>query len=148
MEEAIAQAFGAPLAEVKTTHLLVGSIGETAALARGGQLNSAALVPFRPLKFMLASPEPTAADIWQRVIEWTGAKQASASPDTPLLLGAVQSPPTVWLEDKYDGIRCQLHKVGERVALYSRDLKEITTTFLDVADWLGPPRTISSWMEN
>src|SRR5437763_15154558 len=41
---------------------------------------------------------------------------------------------TVRLEDKNDGIRCQLHKVGERVALYSRDLKEITATFPEVAD--------------
>jgi DNA ligase-1 len=39
-----------------------------------------------------------------------------------------------WLEDKYDGIRCQLHKVGARVALYSRDLKDITNTFHDVAE--------------
>jgi len=40
----------------------------------------------------------------------------------------------VWVEDKYDGIRCQLHKVGERIALYSRDLKEITGAFLEIAD--------------
>ena len=40
----------------------------------------------------------------------------------------------LWIEDKYDGIRCQLHKAGQRVALYSRDLKEITSTFHDVAD--------------
>ena len=40
----------------------------------------------------------------------------------------------VWIEDKYDGIRCQLHKVGKRVALYSRDLKEITATFQDLTD--------------
>jgi DNA ligase-1 len=40
----------------------------------------------------------------------------------------------LWIEDKYDGIRCQLHKVADRVALYSRDLKDITTTFLELAD--------------
>src|SRR5439155_880725 len=44
------------------------------------------------------------------------------------------SPAVVWLEDKYDGVRCQLHKVGRRVALYSRDLKDITATFLELAD--------------
>ena len=60
---------------------------------------------------MLASPEPTAEDIWNRL----------------------QSQ-TVWLEDKYDGIRCQLHKVGGRVELYSRDLKDITRTFFDIVD--------------
>jgi DNA ligase-1 len=40
----------------------------------------------------------------------------------------------VWIEDKYDGIRCQLHKIGRRVALYSRDLKDITATFHDLAE--------------
>jgi len=43
-------------------------------------------------------------------------------------------PVIIRLEDKYDGIRCQLHKLGERVALYSRDLKEITLTFPELAD--------------
>src|SRR5439155_9951348 len=42
--------------------------------------------------------------------------------------------PAVWLEDKYDGVRSQLHKIGGRVALYSRELKEVTDTFFDIAD--------------
>jgi DNA ligase-1 len=40
----------------------------------------------------------------------------------------------VWIEDKYDGIRCQLHKVDSRVALFSRDLKDITSMFHEVAE--------------
>jgi DNA ligase-1 len=39
---------------------------------------------------------------------------------------------TVWLEEKYDGIRCQLHKSGTRVELYSRDLNRITEQFPDL----------------
>ncbi len=39
----------------------------------------------------------------------------------------------VWLEDKYAGIRCQLHKVGSRVALFSRDLKEVSAAFEEIA---------------
>jgi ATP-dependent DNA ligase/Cft2 family RNA processing exonuclease len=39
---------------------------------------------------------------------------------------------TVWLEEKYDGIRCQLHKAGTRVELYSRDLNRITEQFPDL----------------
>ncbi len=39
----------------------------------------------------------------------------------------------VWLEEKYDGIRCQVHKRGERVELYSRDLHRITEQFPDIA---------------
>ena len=137
VEEALAQAFASPLADVKNTNLILGNIGETAALARRGELGTATLAPFRPLKFMLASPEETAADIWRRVLEWTRASDASDArkpPEAPLPIGPIQSPPLVWLEDKYDGIRCQLHKVANRAALYSRDLKEITTTFLDIAD--------------
>jgi DNA ligase-1 len=138
VEEATAQAFSAPLAEVKNTNLVLGNLGETAVLACRGQLNAATLVPFRPLKFMLASPEPSAAAIWERVEEWSSAAPARKGGDAPLPLGPIDVSPTVWLEDKYDGIRCQLHKVGQRVALYSRDLKEITTTFLDIADLVRP----------
>lgn len=122
VEEAIASAFSCPVEQVRQANLLLGDLGETARLAAEGRLTEAALVPFRPIKFMLASPEETAADVWQRV---TGSKAVA---------GDLEAPPSVWLEDKYDGIRCQLHKVGRRVALYSRDLKEITRTFLDVAD--------------
>jgi DNA ligase 1 len=38
----------------------------------------------------------------------------------------------VWVEDKYDGIRCQLHCCGSRVELYSRDLRTITGQFPEV----------------
>ena len=140
VEEAIAHAFDAPLAEVKNTNLLLGNIGETAVLAAENRLSTATLVPFRPVKFMLASPEETAADIWARVVGWSAAaaRQLTAADQTLLppteLKTALESAPIAWIEDKYDGIRCQLHKVGPRVALYSRDLKEFTATFLDLAD--------------
>ena len=62
----------------------------------------AALALFHPLKFMLASPAEDAAEIIAR-------------------LG-----PEVWVEDKYDGIRAQLHKQGAEVRLYSRDLHDIS----------------------
>jgi len=103
-------------------------------------LSSANLTPFRPVKFMLASPEDSAADIWKRVREWSvhaGKKvaaidQALFSPSA--LKAAVESSPTAWIEDKFDGIRCQLHKVGPRVALYSRDLKDISATFPELVE--------------
>ncbi|HYE29844.1 MAG TPA: ATP-dependent DNA ligase [Methylomirabilota bacterium] len=129
VEDAIASAFGVPLDEVKNTNLLVGNIGETALLAKRGQLSGVTIIPFRPIKYMLASPEETAADIWNRVLEWqTGSKRKGAQP--PLLT----EPTSVWLEDKYDGIRAQIHKVGNVVAIYSRDLKAITETFHDIAE--------------
>jgi ATP-dependent DNA ligase len=117
VEDAVAAAYGKPPEEVRQANLLLGDIGETAKLAAADKLRDATLVPFRPIKFMLASPEETAAAIWERV-------QSGQAAD-----GAAHP---VWLEDKYDGIRCQLHKVGKRVALYSRDLKEISATFQDL----------------
>jgi len=131
VEEAIANAFDASLEGIKRANLLLGDIGETAQLAQRKELASARLVPFRPMKFMLASPEETATGIWERVVQ----RAADVSPtesfdEKPNEAPSLRTP--VWLEDKYDGIRCQLHKVGNRVALYSRDLKEITDTFFDI----------------
>ncbi len=40
--------------------------------------------------------------------------------------------PPVWVEDKYDGIRAQLHKQGARVRLYSRDLNDVSEQFPEV----------------
>ena len=141
VEEAVAAAFGQSPEAVRNSHLLVGDLGETAKLARDGRLATVSLTPFRPIKFMLASPEQTAADIWKRLQGRAGEQptnQTAIPPapieNTPAAESTAPPPEPVWLEDKYDGVRCQLHKVGSRVALYSRDLKEVTTTFLDLAD--------------
>src|SRR5204862_821524 len=120
VEEAIAAAFTKTADEIRQANLLLGDISETAKLAAENKLSGSALVPFRPIKFMLASPEETAADVWGRV------------QDVQARAGMERHP--VWLEDKYDDVRCQLHKVGQRTALYSRDLQEITATFPELAD--------------
>jgi ATP-dependent DNA ligase len=113
VEEGIARAFGAPLADVSRAGMLTGDIGEVALLARRGELRSARLRLMHPLQFMLASPEEDAAAIMRRV----GGE--------------------AWVEDKYDGIRGQLHKEGERVILYSRDLNEVTAAFPEVVTAAG-----------
>lgn len=105
VEEALARAFGLALDMVKEAHLLSGSLAEVARLAPEGRLQEIELVPFRPLRFMLASPEPDAESIIQRT---NGTWMA---------------------EEKFDGIRCQLHKLGGRVELFSRDLHRITGQF-------------------
>jgi DNA ligase-1 len=109
VEEAIAVATGRTLEEVREANLLCGDLGQVFAAARANELAGITLQPFRPLQFMLASPEPTAEAILARLA------------------------PPVWLEEKYDGIRCQVHKVGNRARLYSRDLHEITNQFPDLA---------------
>ena len=110
VEAAIAKAFDRPLAEVKWAGMLTGDVGQLAALAREDRLAKAELTLFRPIKFMLASPAEDAAEILTR-------------------LG-----PEVWVEDKYDGIRAQLHKVGREVRLYSRDLHDISGQFPEVVE--------------
>ncbi|MGP1674279.1 MAG: ATP-dependent DNA ligase, partial [Candidatus Limnocylindrales bacterium] len=42
--------------------------------------------------------------------------------------------PEVWVEDKYDGIRAQLHKRGHDVRLYSRDLNDISGQFPEIVE--------------
>jgi DNA ligase-1 len=144
VEEALAKAFDSSADEVRAANLLLGNIAETARLAAQHRLHEASIQPFRPVKFMLASPEETAAGIWDRLAgKAAGEKVSRGESETNTNGGAPSSSPTfppgnlpaaVWLEDKYDGVRCQLHKVGARVALYSRDLKDITDTFHDVAE--------------
>ena len=110
LEAAIATAFERPLEAVKRAGMLTGDIGATADLARDDALATASLRLFHPLKFMLASPAEDAAEIMTR-------------------LG-----PTAWVEDKYDGIRAQLHRAGSEVRLYSRDLHDISGQFPEVVD--------------
>jgi DNA ligase-1 len=40
--------------------------------------------------------------------------------------------PPVWVEDKYDGIRAQLHKQRAEVRLYSRELRDVSEQFPEV----------------
>lgn len=108
VEAAIALAFDRPLQAVKRAGMLTGDMGRTAQLARDDRLGEARLRLFHPLKFMLASPAEEAAEIIRR-------------------LG-----PMVWLEDKYDGIRAQLHKGGSDVRLYSRDLHDVSGQFPEI----------------
>ncbi len=110
LEAAIAEAFDRPLAEVKRAGMLTGDVGRTAVLAREDRLGEASMAVFHPLTFMLASPAEDAAEIMTR-------------------LG-----PVVWVEDKYDGIRAQLHRSGGEARLYSRDLHDIGRQFPEVVE--------------
>ena len=118
VEEALARAFARPLALVRRANLLRGDVGEVAVLARAGTLAAAALALFHPIGFMLAQPLATAEEI------------------------AAALPAPFAVEDKYDGIRAQVH-VGPdpatgapRVALFSRTLDDITHGYPEVVEAL------------
>ena len=128
VEEAIAAAFNASLDAVKETNMLLGDIGATALLASRNELDRAELSIFRPIKSMLASPEPTAQAIWERFnVEAASSRldQKETRPDAAS---------TLYVEDKFDGIRAQLHRNRERVEIFSRDLRRITDQFPEIAD--------------
>jgi DNA ligase-1 len=101
VEEAIAKAFDRPLAAVRRAHMLTGDIAETLEFAAADNLASVRMRLFHPIGFMLATPVETAADI---------------------LPGG---PASVLVEEKYDGIRAQIHKSSDGVKMFSRTLDEI-----------------------
>jgi len=110
VEESIAAAFDAGPEAVRRASMLLGDLGEVARLAAERRLSEARPRWFVPLRFMLATPVADAAEAVRRLGE------------------------QVWVEDKYDGIRCQLHRRRDRVELYSRDLKTISVQFPEIVD--------------
>jgi DNA ligase-1 len=114
LEAAIAEAFDYPQPIVSMALMLTGDTGETAVLAKEERLHEARLRLLHPIKFMLASSAEDAASIISR-------------------LG-----PTVWVEDKYDGIRAQLHRRGSDVRLYSRDLHDVSGQFPEIVEAARP----------
>jgi DNA ligase-1 len=111
VEDAVAKAFGVKPAEVRRAHQLTGDLGRVAVGVKNGTLAGLAVELFSPVKPMLASAETTAEALLARM----------AREDQDL-----------WIEDKLDGIRAQAHCSPERVALFSRDLKDISGQFPEV----------------
>jgi DNA ligase 1 len=102
VEEAIALNYERPLAAVQRANMLTGDINETLRLAAAGELSSVTPRLFHPISVMLASPSETPED----------------------LVAAFSSGALV--EDKFDGIRAQVHKRDAQVEIYSRTLDRVT----------------------
>ena len=113
VEEGLAAAFDRQVEAIREANMISGDLGATACAARNGTLSQMELRTFQPIHFMLASPEPTAEAIVERL----------GNP--------------IWIEEKYDGIRCQVHKLGDHVELYSRELRKITSQFPDLVRQVG-----------
>ncbi|MGB7437218.1 MAG: ATP-dependent DNA ligase [Candidatus Acidiferrum sp.] len=108
VEEAIAKAFDQPLSDVRRANMMTGDIGETLKLAAENRLSSAVVRLFHPIGFMLATPVESAADLFDKEL---------TDVDVPSLL----------IEEKYDGIRAQIHKdKSGQVRIFSRTLDEVT----------------------
>src|SRR5215212_199988 len=108
VESSIAKAFGRTVDAVRRANMFTGDIGATALLARSDALGSAKMTLFHPFAFMLAQPEEDPAEI-------VAALGSDALAD-----------------DKYDGIRAQIHADGSQVHIYSRTLDDVTHRFPEV----------------
>ena len=104
VEEAIAAAYEQPEASVRRANMLLGDIGETLRLAAEGRLEEARMRLFHPIGFMLAAEVKSS----QEAISYFTDAQ---------------------IEDKYDGIRAQVHCGDGQVRIFSRTQDEISESF-------------------
>jgi len=110
--DAIAQAFERDREAVARANMLTGDIGEAALRAKHGTLAEPTLAHFSPIGMMLATPVLDLAEVAQRF------------------------PPPYVVEDKYDGVRAQVHKAGDRVELFSRTFDRVTKRYPELLDAL------------
>jgi DNA ligase-1 len=112
MLDGIAKASGVKARSVRRANQFWGDLGEVAlvALTEGETaLKKAEVRLFRPLKPMLAQTAEDLAEAFERY----GGQMA--------------------LEYKLDGARVQIHRQGDEVRIYSRNLADVTTSLPDVA---------------
>lgn len=110
--DAIASASERPLEAVRRAAMLSGDLGETARVALTGtpeELAATGLVVGRAVLPMLASTAPTAAE-------------------------AVSTLGAASVEYKLDGARIQVHRSGEDVRIFTRNLADITHRLPEIVD--------------
>lgn len=102
---ALSLAFNANQEDVRYAYMITGSLEKVAQLTIEKRLNEALFRLFHPLSFMLATPaEPSDIECIEKYIA----------------------------EEKFDGMRCQLHVNKDVVKLFSRDLKDVSDAFPDI----------------
>ncbi len=107
VEEAVASACDVSPEAIRDANNRLGDLARVALAARHGELASIEARLFHPMEFMLAKPLERLEDL--------------------------ASPPDWLVEDKYDGIRSQVHFDSGHVRIYSRGMEEVTTAFPELA---------------
>jgi DNA ligase-1 len=107
--QGIAQAFGRAFEPVQRCQLLVGDLGEVAVMAKNDALSCARFRLFHPIQFMLATPQEDATE---------AAETIAGKP--------------FFVEDKFDGIRAQVHKQGDDVVIYTRTMERCEESYPEV----------------
>lgn len=116
--EAIALAEGLDSNEVHDARSRSGDLSEVALAARAGTLASIDARLFHPLDFMLAKPLDSLFDL--------------------------ADPGAYIVEDKYDGIRAQIHHRSGELRVYTRGLEDATGSYPELTGglWMGLPDCI------
>ena len=91
----------------------LGDVGETLAENGLGAIRKFGVSLFKPIRPALAERLPTAEQILKKM----GGRCA--------------------VEQKYDGFRCQIHRDGRKVKIYSRNLEETTSMYPDVVEYVA-----------
>jgi len=128
VEDAIAAAYDAEPVAVRHAAMLTGSLPDVVTMAATHTLADARMKLFHPLGVMLASPVSTVEEAMKRFSEEIAAENDTDPPTARTLI-----PGRVSVEDKYDGIRAQLH-CGDpsqpgRVELFSRSREDLGESF-------------------
>lgn len=106
--DAIASAFERPVDDVRRATTAAGDIGLVAVSAKAGTLDGIAVRYGAPIAFMLASP----------VLYGSSYKELASGE---------------WIvEDKFDGIRAQIHKDGQTVRIFSRTLNDVSHSYPEI----------------
>lgn len=131
VEEAIAAAAQENLAAVRRAGMLLGNLPAVVALAWQHKLSMAQFQMFHPLGFMLATPAANAKEAYARLMETPDREGGPTGSAGPL----------AQIEDKYDGMRAQVH-CGDplqrgRVRIFSRNREDVTESFPELAEWFA-----------
>ncbi|HEY7081166.1 MAG TPA: ATP-dependent DNA ligase [Nitrososphaeraceae archaeon] len=120
VEVAISKAFHKDIRYVRDAMLISGDISKVVLLAKRNLLHTTLIIPLTPISYMLADVMLSAEEI----------------------INYYQKP--LICEFKYDGIRAQMHKSGQQIRLFSRNLSDITNAFPDLANAAMNMKLLSS----
>jgi DNA ligase-1 len=120
VEIAISEAFHQDLGYVRDAMLISGDISKVVLLAKRNLLHTTLIKPLTPISYMLADVMLSAEEI----------------------INYYQKP--LICEFKYDGIRAQMHKSGQQIILFSRNLSDITNAFPELANAVTNVKLLSS----
>ncbi len=107
VEEAVAVATGYTAEHMREANHQAGDLAGVASAAYRRELHLVQATIFHPMEFMLAKPLEQAPELGD--------------------------PAAWWVEDKFDGIRSQVHAGAGQVKIFSRGMEEVTTAFPEVA---------------